>query len=64
VGVAQDRAGIAAVDRAVDGSGDRRRERDQNNLAALTAHRQNTSCRRKRAIPVEGLLVGIEARIL
>jgi hypothetical protein len=41
VDVAQNRAGVAAVDRLVDGSGDGRRERDEDDLAALASHAQN-----------------------
>jgi hypothetical protein len=41
VDVAQNRTGVAAVDRLVDGSGDGRRERDEDELAAVASHAQN-----------------------
>jgi hypothetical protein len=41
VDVAQDRTALAAVDGSVDGSGYRRRERDENDLAAFADHAQD-----------------------
>jgi hypothetical protein len=41
VGVAQDRTGLTAFDGAVEGSGHRWWERDEDNLAPLAAHPQD-----------------------
>jgi hypothetical protein len=40
-GVAQDRPGVAAVNRAVDGPSHRRRQRGKHHLAALAPHPQH-----------------------
>jgi hypothetical protein len=40
-GVAQDRAVVAVADRSVDGPADRRRQRNENDLATLATHPQD-----------------------
>jgi hypothetical protein len=41
VGVAQDRTTLTALDGSVEGAGHRRRQRDQDDLAALAPHAQD-----------------------